>query len=160
MIDIATYRCRIGTFNLARSGFSDKNVKHNFHSNTKPKSSNRLFMFLINFLLLTVIIKEINNKNVFHNSHFRYDNNEINSSNSDPIMETIINPFTNMFCGNLYAHCTNGNIINKGVKSFHLNIRSLQNKVSDVKRVVTQVKPHFFGCSECELKKSDNFDGY
>ena len=158
MIDIATYRCRIGTFNLARSGFSDKNVKHNFHSNTKPKSSNRLFMFLINFLLLTVIIKEINNKNVFHNSHFRYDNNEINSSNSDPIMETIINPFTNMFCGNLYAHCTNGNIINKGVKSFHLNIRSLQNKVSDVKRVVTQVKPHFFGCSECELKKSDNFD--
>ena len=29
MIDIATYRCRIGTFNLARSGFSDKNVKQN-----------------------------------------------------------------------------------------------------------------------------------
>ena len=30
--------------------------------------------------------------------------------------------------------------------------------MSDVKRVVNQVKPHFFGCSECELKKSDNFD--
>ena len=40
----------------------------------------------------------------------------------------------------------------------HLNIRSLRNKVSEVRAIVYQHKPHIFGLSECELKKKDYFD--
>ena len=39
----------------------------------------------------------------------------------------------NSFCGNFYAHYLQGNIKDKGVRVFHLDIRSLQNKVTEVK---------------------------
>ena len=35
----------------------------------------------------------------------------------------------------------------------HLNIRSLANKVSEIKILVKEHTPHIFGISECELKK-------
>ena len=43
-----------------------------------------------------------------------------------------------------------------GLKNAHLNIRSLKNKMSDIKAVVNSSKPHIFGLSECELRKVDN----
>ena len=62
--------------------------------------------------------------------------------------------------GNFFARYMNGNGRNSGVRSFHLNIRKLQNKVSEVKKAVKELKnPHMFGISECELRKnSPNFD--
>ena len=41
----------------------------------------------------------------------------------------------------------------KGIKNTHLNIRSLANKVTDIKQIISDQKPHIFGLSECELKK-------
>ena len=41
----------------------------------------------------------------------------------------------------------------KGLKNFHLNIRSLSNKISEVKCIIKQNSPHIFGLSECELRK-------
>ena len=41
----------------------------------------------------------------------------------------------------------------------HLNIRSLKNKVTEVKNLIKQHNPHIFGLSECELKKvNQKFD--
>ena len=58
---------------------------------------------------------------------------------------------------NFEARYIHGNIQNqKGIKNFHLNIRSLKNKVSEVKNVVKEHHPHILGLSECELKKVDN----
>ena len=37
--------------------------------------------------------------------------------------------------------------------NIHLNIRSLSNKVSEVKKLVKEHSPNIFGLSECELKK-------
>ena len=42
----------------------------------------------------------------------------------------------------------------KGVKNLHLNIRSLTNKVTEVKNIIKEQRPHIFGLSECELRKS------
>ena len=39
----------------------------------------------------------------------------------------------------------------------HLNIRSLANKMTEVKHLVHHHKPHLFGISECELKKSQKY---
>ena len=59
--------------------------------------------------------------------------------------------------GNFWARYVNGNIQNKkGITNLHLNIRSLKNKVSEVKNIVKEHHPHIFGLSECELRKVDN----
>ena len=54
---------------------------------------------------------------------------------------------------NFVAKIVNGNI-QRGLFSIHLNIRSLYNKMSDVKNFVKLNKPHILGISETELKKS------
>ena len=38
----------------------------------------------------------------------------------------------------------------------HLNIRSLPNKISEVKNIVLEHKPHILGLSECELRMVQN----
>ena len=58
---------------------------------------------------------------------------------------------------NFLARYTYGNKQNpKGMKNFHINIRSLANKVSEVKNIVKEHQPHILGISECELNKSSN----
>ena len=57
--------------------------------------------------------------------------------------------------GNFYARCTYGNRQNtqRGIKNMHLNIRSLGNKISEIKNLIKEHKPHIFGISEAQLKK-------
>ena len=57
---------------------------------------------------------------------------------------------------NFYARYINGNIKTSGIRNCHLNIRSLKNKVFEVKNIVKQHSPHILGCSETELKKDAN----
>ena len=55
---------------------------------------------------------------------------------------------------NFLARYTFGNkVVTKGIKNLHVNIRSLANKISEVKNIVKDQKPHILGLSECELKK-------
>ena len=41
--------------------------------------------------------------------------------------------------------------------NLHINIRSLSNKVGEIKNIIKDHKPHILGLSECELKKHNNF---
>ena len=54
---------------------------------------------------------------------------------------------------NFWAKYTYGNGGSKGIKNIHLNIRSLGNKMVEVKKLIKDLNPHIFGVSECELKK-------
>ena len=56
---------------------------------------------------------------------------------------------------NFLAKYVNGNR-RKGILNMHLNIRSLTNKVLEVKNLVKQHSPNILGLSECELRKVDN----
>ena len=59
---------------------------------------------------------------------------------------------------NFQARSINGNIQKKkGILNMHLNIRSLKNKVYEVKKLLKEHNPHMLGLSECELAK-DNID--
>ena len=49
-----------------------------------------------------------------------------------------------------YVH---GNIREKGIKNFYLNIRSLKFKVLEIKNIIKEHSPHIIGLSECELRK-------
>ena len=44
--------------------------------------------------------------------------------------------------------------IKRGIINIHLKIRSLYNKISEVKNLVKQEKPHILGISEAELRKN------
>ena len=58
---------------------------------------------------------------------------------------------------NFIARYTYGNKEHpRGIKNIHLNIRSLTQKVSEVKNIVREHNPHVFGLSECELRKVNN----
>ena len=56
---------------------------------------------------------------------------------------------------NFLAKYVNGNRM-KGIYNAHLNIRSLKNKVGEIKNLISQHKPNIFGLSECELRKVNN----
>ena len=58
---------------------------------------------------------------------------------------------------NFLARYRHGNQERKrGIKNFHLNIRSLGKKMSEVKYIIKQHSPHILGLSECELRKLNN----
>ena len=49
--------------------------------------------------------------------------------------------------------------VSRGLKNMHLNIRSLRYKVPEIKKIVSEHKPHIFGLSECELhNRGGDFD--
>ena len=56
---------------------------------------------------------------------------------------------------NFLAKYVNGNKV-KGLVNAHLNIRSLSNKISEVKNLIKEHRPHILGLSECELRKINN----
>ena len=56
---------------------------------------------------------------------------------------------------NSLAKYVNGNRV-KGIYNAHLNIRSLKNKVIEVKNLIKQHSPNILGLSECELRKVNN----
>ena len=84
------------------------------------------------------------------------------SSNSLVTQEVYILPKVSLTLNgllpNLYAKMTHGNTVNqkRGIKNAHLNIRSLNNKLTDVKILAKEEKPHIFGISECEIRKDKN----
>ena len=56
---------------------------------------------------------------------------------------------------NFLAKYRNGNT-RKGILNLHLNIRSVKNKIMEVKNIIKSHHPHLLGLSECELKKKNN----
>ena len=74
-------------------------------------------------------------------------------SSSDFSIDRTGKYYISVMTGNFYARYINENIrtTSKGIKVLHLNVRSLQNKVVDIKKIVQDESPHIFGCSECEL---------
>ena len=59
---------------------------------------------------------------------------------------------------NFQERMKNGNVQKqKGILNMHLNIRSMKNKVCEVKKLVKEHNPHLLGLSEVELNK-ENID--
>ena len=169
MIDIMQYRGTIGAFNLQIFS-SIRNIDdRNISAFMVPRLSCRrfrLFRIFIRVLLIITVISHASNFDIC-----KLLNISVNSGNYSKndvaeilLIGRIINsmPTQNWvkMVGNFFARYLYGNKgQSKGVRVFHLNIRSLQNKVSEVKKVVKNEKPHLLGLSECELKRgSINID--
>ena len=56
---------------------------------------------------------------------------------------------------NFLARYKYGNKQSKGIKNIHVNIRSLKNRIQEVKNIANAYSPHILGISEAELKKEN-----
>ena len=156
MIDILLYRQRIGNFcqkMQLRSNVRLPSMKSSHPLSRKFKFSSRVLTSIFLFSIVCICIEKMQQaKNLpFQSTKFCF-------VLEDGIDYNTGYQFVRAMTGNFYARYLNGNIKNspKGIKVLHLNVRSLQNKVVDIKKIVQDESPHIFGCSECELV--NNYD--
>ena len=184
MINIIPYRNRIGCFNQnkqvgIRKCLSKKMVEYTPLELQLALLPNILLYVLVCYIILSGLYKKLKSNpfvvrnpkkqsrskiKFFHNSSYSRKNNQTNKHGLSQQSESGLLTRTKSFDGksllsNFYAKITYGNKAAKcrGLKNLHLNIRSIRNKISDVKNILGQHKPHFFGISECELTKIANF---
>ena len=177
MIDIQSYRHRIGYFNqVSKTTVLIHRKKSEYGPNCqnsdKPNSrviSNRIVLIYSISLFLVCIYQErwtcldhyskdsaseVENSCVKAKKSYKVYVSQSWSENQNMYLTLSLKS------PNKYAKITYGNRdhLKKGMKNLHLNIRSLRNKVSDVKLLIKQHKPHVFGISECELHKTSNWN--
>ena len=156
MIDLSLYRQRIGSFYQAFG-----NTKNVLQKSCKTSVSldriSYLKLVTVYLLLLCSCLTAITIMNIQqgYSSENRADHCTIidNIDNFDYPCSLEIGHWTiwTQFSGNFFARYFNGNGRGNGIRVYHLNIRKLQNKVSEIKSVVSDLKPHMISLSECEL---------
>ena len=200
MIDISTYRLRIGSFSQrigTRKHFRASREKRR----KQEKSKSSVLLFLLKLIVIVYFLQEksctrteLQNKTYKGNTkmkeqeylrrnclqknleipklilHQNCDSEKTSLQKKINLGEYILQQehsqdwgYTTFKWGtsNFYARYTYGNKqqTSRGIRNMHLNIRSLRNKVSEIKYLVKQHSPHIFGISECELKKvQDQYD--
>ena len=160
MIDLHLYRYRIGTF--CGQGRKRKFLRK-FQSSCESSAyagycSPSSVKFLVKIILILFLIHcHVKSEITFQSessSRFLY------NSFTTPDLPTST-PFivkSRKQTSNFQARYTYGNPP-RGIRNMHLNIRSLNLKVFEIKNIVKQHSPHILGLSECELKKvAGNFD--
>ena len=167
MIDIDLYRIRIGTFSTKK--WNKKTILSSFDNVSDDKSGVKILsglQFILKIILivsfLPVWYTDVNlgkqtldtgDPPVQHALGHQH-------LGVDSPLPRLIRTFSDQLKPNFQARYKYGNIPKmKGLKNIHLNIRSLAQKMTEVKNIIQEQKPHIFGLSECELKKIDgNFD--
>ena len=153
MIDISSYRQQIGTFSqkIRKIKFPrDYCIRRSCFSNSNTSQSwVQLFVVISTLFLLSF---QNQDGTTFRSQHIKSNSKSLISLSSSNT--TFLRPAGVGMIGNFYGRYINGNIksIPKGVRVYHLNIRSLQNKVGEIKKITNEKKPHIFGLSEVELK--------
>ena len=169
MIDLVAYRQCIGTF--SQKFKNKKFLKYSYFDiensvnvkNVNNPTNSWISWIRAALIICTIVILNTEGSSALYDS---YDICQIQVKTQNVTRQIIYfkledwncKVWTN-FTGNFFARYINGNGRIKGVRVYHLNIRKLQNKVSEIKKVVKELNPHLFGVSECDLQKySPNFD--
>ena len=131
MIDLELYRQRIGIFRQRIR----KTVK-NCTSKSQKWAIFSKMVWIYSYLVLGIVSQ------VLVNVSSSYENSlEVKSTFHLPTQEEYISwKSWSKFTGNFHARYLNGNGRNSGVRVFHLNIRKLQNKVSEIKNVIRDLR--------------------
>ena len=154
MVDIDIYRQKIGSFNQSLV-IRKCLVKYGCHR--RKKKAVRNFLQITSRVLLvfiTLIICSLQQKSP--GSSFPQNSTGVYIVQSNIISE--VRRFSKRTSTNFQARYKYGNRDHrvKGIRNFHLNIRSLGNKISEVRNIVKQHSPHILGISEAELRKVQN----
>ena len=152
MIDITTYRIRIGLF-------GQKVRTTNFKCDGEKICDKSFKMSLLLRILLMIIVMSAANNTSGNQVQSKFCSGTIQNwlgggtSWKKPLLWIQLFSLGGNQTVNFRARYLHGNI-KRGIVNIHVNIRSLYNKISEVKRLVKQERPHILGISECELKKS------
>lgn len=142
MIDLNLFRQRIGSYNQS---YCSRKV---FSKITKSRSFDGIFksLSLLKYLTKFIVIFTI----MFFCGFIL--TQTVCTTLIQSQRDVILSHFKKMFTGNFYARYVNGNIVSnpKGLKVCHINIRSLKNKINEVKKIISDSEPHILGCSESE----------
>ena len=144
MIEACLYRIRIGNFNqLVKSRkFKKSKVKNCSRNENFCMRLSTGMMLLMIALLASSQLLNLPSRKIRGEKYFKW-------STSSACSVVLGKSET---C-NFKARYLHGNI-RRGVVNMHINIRSLYNKMGEVKNLVKQEKPHILGISEAELRIS------
>ena len=150
MIDILLFRERIGCFRQV----TKYKPRVRLNSLTNYSSHRNASSCFISVLIKVMIIFFVSASVKITISSMSCDKVHLKVPFAKIEYQTVVNNYKLKMTGNFFAKYLHGNIKenSKGIKAFHVNIRSLQNKVDEVKKLVQDISPHILGCSECELK--------
>ena len=154
MIDIVLYRQRIGGFSQKIK--NKKFLKYNYFATYDCKKyhtggnfySSKLVW--IRALLIISIFTRLIDQNERNIKNINIcETRSIQLKNVAVILPTYREEICkwrnwSKFNGNFFARYLNGNGRTRGVRVYHLNIRKLQNKVSEIKNVIKELNPHLF----------------
>ena len=170
MVDISKYRARIGQFGQRKK--NRKFLYRNFSCDTgsyQGKQTMNCFgvilkiCFILTFLVVSSSRKEYPGLNQTPSLLMICSQPQLISLvwSENPVaqIQLLYQKRGKKQSKNFLAKYQNGNRNKKGIHNMHLNIRSLGNKIIEVKHLIKSHNPHIFGISECELKKvQDKYD--
>ena len=172
MINIVLYRIRIGSYNCIR------NVKFSRSSDKISGILREILMTLFIIMLTTVLILCFSKRTIVNQqmsyklaidqlpfmvsccqaqsqqvsiSHYSECSSETNLTGL--VIAQVHRYINQEFESNFYMRCLHGNV-QRGIKNVHINVRSLYNKINEVKTFIKDEKPHILGVSEAELLES------
>ena len=164
MVDIETFRIRIGRFcqsaRCKRNSYFKK-IDRNYQAKTIYQAF-KVLQVLVKFYSIAVILSnqgDSSSKFEFSNPAVGLVHAELRQGEASGLVWGQLDSKTapREVTVNFQARYKYGNKENmKGLRNFHLNIRSLANKISEVKNIVKEHQPHVLGISECELRKHEN----
>ena len=159
MIDINLYRLRIGTY-VHRGGKMKYFGRYETTDETSRKyGQNTLFMmkFLLKISLMLFLLpfptsscSDLSS----HTSSRLISNSLYLCPDTSPVVQFCMQ--SKKQTNNFKAKYKHGNkqTVKRGIKSMHLNIRSLRNKLFEIKNVIKEHGPHILGLSEAQLKNN------
>ena len=159
MIDTYLYRIRIGQFS---SSFGIRKVKSKKQYHQVVSRLGRILILVYSFMVFLPLFCEEyiplgggvgSSGKGFHTSCYSMKNYKMKGSCQVQWMQPRVNSIK--VKPNFRARMLHGNI-KKGIINLHLNIRSLYNKMSEVRNLIQKEKPHILGISEAELKKKNH----
>ena len=157
MIELSQYRHRIGIFRQKVT--KSRSFKYFDRKKLKLKLKIKSILISIFPILMLLGIQNLNIQSTIvlqqGQSTFQYSSG---SGCEGKRLGEVYIPLGKHLTSNFKARYLHGNK-QRGILSIHVNIRSLYNKMSEVKNIISKEKPHILGISEAELKKSHHHLG-
>ena len=176
MIEISDYRYRIGTFSQkykVRKISEKTSGCHNPNSSKKKLNLQNVLQIFVRIALFLSVLHRLSleirpssiypSKNVYTGVYYT---TGVYSSHPGSLIGFQMELQENLE----FRRCSKNMSVNfqarykfgnqsqkiKGVRNLQVNIRSLRNKIPEIKNIVRQYNPHILGISESELKKVNN----
>ena len=160
MIEISLYRIRIGRF---RPKCRSKNYFMNRFDRFTDDRTGKCFLKYLQICMKIVLIASFlpvwytaENSLQLDDVHPHRGGHNVHHSAGHALEGILYTTVGKKLSPNFQARYKYGNKNQRGIKNIHLNIRSLGQKVFEVKNIISEQSPTIFGLSECQLKKVNN----